>query len=458
MSYSFEDQLRDIKFGLDQFQPQLEAFYNVHDQLILKGHLEEIARLKEAVNNPGVIMNSGLEEQINNVKSLVSQAQPQLDTIYEAQQQWDLNERLCEVARFKEAMGEHSAMLRFKELTESSYQAVQVMIQRQCDFDKMEDKLRGYGASFSLASHGFFESLAPVEALLEEGRLKSQQLLEVIQPQIAYQEFALQQLDLASRVSDIVKNNHLQLVDSASVLLSKMSSRLEIFDLMYPAPIGDEEYFQPVTMYIPMPRHSESVASPVVNIYVELTSELAEVDFSDEALDVEGLVFRSNSAQVVDLGSQILRLVYELNVESEREGRPALFKPTSKMYPACGIVSTRVAADEASFGEVVDQLYFLLYEGSGYAARLLERCLNDHLAALWRLKDLRTGIRHDIDHGDNRSIKKKNREIGEAYRSLVGVVIPRSRADWISAQVALYRQLVDMLELIRREAPLLRGG
>jgi hypothetical protein len=114
----------------------------------------------------------------------------------------------------------------------------------------------------------------------------------------------------------------------------------------------------------------------------------------------------------------------------------------------CGIIPTRVATDEQSFGEIVDQLYFLLYEGSGAASRLRERCSNDQLAALWRLKHLRTGVRHDVGHGGSKDVEKKNRQIGEAYKSLIAMVMPRSRPDWTRAQVALYGQLVEMLEFI----------
>jgi hypothetical protein len=43
-------------------------------------------------------------------------------------------------------------------------------------------------------------------------------------------------------------------------------------------------------------------------------------------------------------------------------------------------------------------------------------------------------------------VVKKNRQVGEAYTSLIGKVAPHSKADWIEAQISLYKQLVEMLE------------
>jgi len=54
-----------------------------------------------------------------------------------------------------------------------------------------------------------------------------------------------------------------------------------------------------------------------------------------------------------------------LNTEAEREGRSPVFKPTTKNLYACGRIPVCVATEDSTFNYVVDQLYFLLYEGSG---------------------------------------------------------------------------------------------
>jgi hypothetical protein len=38
--------------------------------------------------------------------------------------------------------------------------------------------------------------------------------------------------------------------------------------------------------------------------------------------------------------------------------------------------------------------------------------------------------------------------VGDAYLALIEQVVPRSRVDWMIAQLALYRELTEMLERI----------
>jgi hypothetical protein len=64
------------------------------------------------------------------------------------------------------------------------------------------------------------------------------------------------------------------------------------------------------------------------------------------------------------------------------------------------------------------------------------------------LKNLRKSARHDLDHGAEKEIAKKNLAIGDAYKSLIGKTMPRSREEWAEAQVTLYTHLVDMLEAL----------
>ncbi len=184
------------------------------------------------------------------------------------------------------------------------------------------------------------------------------------------------------------------------------------------------------------------------NVYTELDSELESIDLSDSGLDVDAALEETIAATVATLGADLVRVVYNLNVEAEREGKQPTFKPTTKSFLACAIIPSRVATDERSFYDVVDSLYFLLYEGSGAAARLTAAYTPEQLQSLWRLKHLRLGARHDVDHGSASDIERKNQQVGEAYEVLIGSVHPRTRSDWLRSQIALYRELVAMLEAL----------
>lgn len=271
------------------------------------------------------------------------------------------------------------------------------------------------------------ESLASTEVLLAQERLSTFSASLAIQIPRAFQVFAAEQASLAGALSSLAASRRALAVDAASELLQSAESGLRLGALMNRLAVA-----------------TPAVTLPEVNLFAELSIQLDAVDLEAEELDVEELILESPPAAVATHGERIVKVVYNLNIEAERAGRPLIFKPTTKLMLACSVIPTRLATDEQSFGEVIDQLYFLLYEGSGAAKRLTERASDSGLAPLWRLKHLRLGARHDVDHGDN--AEKKKRDVGVAFQALVGKVQPRSPQEWRLAQVELLRQLAEMLE------------
>ena len=274
------------------------------------------------------------------------------------------------------------------------------------------------------------ESLIPVEALLDSMQMSEAVLDAALLPSSAYQAFADIQIELASSATSRIETaNRLLFVDAAGELLEEMSKGIE-FAVLIAKDLATTE--------IPVDWE--------VNLYAGLARKAEEVDFEAEGFEAEELVEGSCEAGVAHLGQRLVRLIYDLNTEAEREGKLPVFKPTTKSLYACMLISTQVATEDDSFHRIVDQLYFLLYEGSADAKRLIETWSAERLDALWRLKHLRLGARHDIDHGKRREIEGKTESIAEAFRKLIGSVIPKVRADWCRAQLALYNQLVEMLE------------
>jgi hypothetical protein len=274
------------------------------------------------------------------------------------------------------------------------------------------------------------EALIPIEALLSSTQLSDAALGAMLLPYSAYQTFAESQIGLAaSAASKIATANRLLFADAAGELLEQMSKASELAVLM--------------TKGI---SKSEFPAAWEVNLYAGLATRAEAVDFEDESFKAEEFVEGGCETGVARIGQRLVRLVYDLNTEAEREGRPPVFKPTTKSQYACMFIATRVATEDDSFYAIVDQLYFILYEGSADAQRLTATWGTDRLEALWLLKHLRRGARHDLAHGRDREIEQKIESVAEAFKKLIGAVIPKARADWCRAQLALYTQLVEMLE------------
>jgi len=184
---------------------------------------------------------------------------------------------------------------------------------------------------------------------------------------------------------------------------------------------------------------------PYVNLFEELDAEIDAVDLENKETDVVVAIKGSSATWVVKIGSRLVQRVYEMNIEAERRGKKPIFKPTTKTMMIFHRVPSTVASEERVFLDVVDELYFLLYEGSGNGARLTEQFSSERLDALWLLKHLRLGARHDIDHGKPKDVSKKSKSVGEAYEDLIGVPVPKSKTDWQRAQKSLYEMLENML-------------
>jgi hypothetical protein len=297
----------------------------------------------------------------------------------------------------------------------------------------IDDLLQGMHVSSEVSyrlNEKVLSSLAPAEALLSSKRLNEMLIGFAVAPQRAFQEFARQQLELASKASELVRQNRFALVEAAADLLPSMSSGLEYGTLMSPS----------------LARLATRQSG--VNVFSELAIDLEDSTREEKTSLIVTAVADSRPGQAANLGARIAELVFFINTEAEREGEPPVFKPTSKSQYACCLIPTTVATDELSFCNLVDYLFFLLYEGSGEAKRITGRWGGDKLGPLWILKNLRKSARHDLDHGEEKKIIEKNKAIGDAYKELIGKAMPRSREEWAEAQVSLYTHLVDMLEAL----------
>ncbi len=278
------------------------------------------------------------------------------------------------------------------------------------------------------------EPLAPIEALLQRNRIGDSLARVALGPHLAYQKFAFPHLERAAEApsGDIGRKNRLSLLDAGAALLPSIVRGFELGAL---TPMLDDA--------------TELAVRPDINVFTTLDEEIEDaIDLDDPNTEVTAAVEDSMTAKIVEQGQRLVQLVYDLNQESKREGRGYLFEPTNKGMLAFAIITSHVANDHDSFHVITDFLYFLLYEGSGEAKRLLALADDKTLTPLWQLKHLRRDSRHDTDVGNPSEARRKSRQIGEAYKSLIGRSIPKRRSEWRDAQYSLYERIIAMLERI----------
>lgn len=186
---------------------------------------------------------------------------------------------------------------------------------------------------------------------------------------------------------------------------------------------------------------------PKPNIYGMINQSLSFIYHPGADYDAQDVLEDALPSRIIKLGIGIILAVYQINESAQRRNMSVIFKHTNKTMIACALIPTRIARSREDFEIIVDNLFFLLYEGSGSDNSRLCNMANDEiLEPIWRLKHLRLDLRHDIDHG--KDAKKNYLKIAAAYSSLIKKEIPTKSKDWSEAQYSIYNQLLNMLNEI----------
>jgi hypothetical protein len=186
---------------------------------------------------------------------------------------------------------------------------------------------------------------------------------------------------------------------------------------------------------------------PKPNIYGMVNQSLSFLYRPGADYDAQDTFEEALTSRIIKLGIGIIFTVSQINESVQRRNKSSIFKMTNKTMLSCALIPTRIARGREDFGVIVDNLFFLLYEGSGSdKCRLCDMADDEILKPLWLLKHLRLDLRHDIDHG--KDVKNKYSKIAAAYTSLINKEIPTTSKDWSEAQHSLYIQLLNMLNEI----------
>jgi hypothetical protein len=148
-------------------------------------------------------------------------------------------------------------------------------------------------------------------------------------------------------------------------------------------------------------------------------------------------------AQVKALAKQVEKLVYTANERSAGTSGTDVFKMTTKSSRALSAFGSPLT-DASTFGDFVDDLYFLVYEGTGDCKRLPSPAPDFAMD----VKFLRNFLRHDLDHGDEKEAARIRKRGGQVFKRYTGKQAPGecSEAEFIAAQMGLLTELTRMLQ------------
>lgn len=153
------------------------------------------------------------------------------------------------------------------------------------------------------------------------------------------------------------------------------------------------------------------------------------------------------SVAIGELQEASRTLVYEVNRTYSATAGEDLFKMTTKSSNA--IYTLGVACrDIAAYGDFVDALYFLVYEGSGSCNRLPSPPPDFAMD----VKFLRADIRHDLDHGAEKDVAKKITRNTAVFQKYSGKKTPEECGpdEFLSVQLRVLQALVKFLTSLKK--------
>jgi hypothetical protein len=146
-----------------------------------------------------------------------------------------------------------------------------------------------------------------------------------------------------------------------------------------------------------------------------LSPDLADV-FDPSVLAESGV-----SGKIKSLAESIVTLVGQANGKYAASNGEDLFKPTNKTAQALVAIG-KVSTGLEAYKELVDNLYFLFRESAGL------RLDGKWPPSFVDVNDLRTDLRHDVDHGEPKKIHSKRRKLGQAFAKYAGAGTPDTLA------------------------------
>lgn len=145
----------------------------------------------------------------------------------------------------------------------------------------------------------------------------------------------------------------------------------------------------------------------------KLAPKLASI-FDPSVITEAGILTR-----IKTVADSIGNLVAQINERYAAKHGVDLFKPTNKTVPAQNRLRQQTN-DLSSYKTLVDDLYFLFWEGPG--SKLQEAWPVSFLD----VRDLRTYLRHDVDHGDKSKIRAKKKKSAETFIKYGGTGTPET--------------------------------
>ena len=154
--------------------------------------------------------------------------------------------------------------------------------------------------------------------------------------------------------------------------------------------------------------------------------------------------------EVYLLSTDILKLMGDCNNICQSKSKDEIFKITNKVLERIGDIEKAVKTKD-EFGNFADALYEIIYEGSGTLNRVPESFKKDDFIG-FSIKFVRNDLRHDLEHGEEKEIKRKKARLSKIYQKYTGKssISSLKGRDFQSIQLGFLKELKSFLETLKQ--------
>jgi tetratricopeptide (TPR) repeat protein len=145
---------------------------------------------------------------------------------------------------------------------------------------------------------------------------------------------------------------------------------------------------------------------------LDITSASVASDVMERPTDYEEVLAEN---KIYTISYELMELLSHCNEICTSKGKEAIFKPTTTMVGKLGEIGKPVK-NKADFGNLVDALFEIVYEGSAELKRIPEKFKHESFIG-FTIRDMRNDLRHDLEHGKEKDITAKKVRLAEIYES-----------------------------------------
>ena len=196
------------------------------------------------------------------------------------------------------------------------------------------------------------------------------------------------------------------------------------------------------------------VAAPKVNVITWLPIELENEKKRKKDITIGEALDKSSVCRLAEKGKRLINKVVDINNLCMRTGRKPIFKYTGGTMNAAATMGGTFCSSKDSFGDILDGLYKIFYENIEHIKEHVgDKAVRneDVFQCIFRVKMMRNDYRHDVDHGSESEIRKKELEIGKSYSHYVGKPVITASVDFQRAQEMLFDEFDVLADYLQAE-------